>query len=71
MACSLEIIAGEPGGLLGEITPVTPLGSRCCTVIVCLKSDGKLMFEPGSFFSIFIFDRLNLPEKSHQSKKIQ
>lgn len=53
-------IAGDPGGLFGDIIT---LGSRvCCTVIVCLKSDGKLMFVPGSFFSNFNLDRLNLPE---------
>lgn len=58
MAWSREIIAGEPGGLRGDITPGTPL---CCTVIVCLKSEGKLMLEPGSFFNSFSLDLLNLP----------
>lgn len=58
IAWSRVIMAGDPGGLLGDITPGTPL---CCTVIVCLKSDGKLMFEPGSFFSSLNLDLLNLP----------
>lgn len=56
-------MAGEPGGLLGEITPLTALLSIvCCTVIVCLKSDGKLILEPNSFFNDFNLDRLNFPK---------
>lgn len=55
-------MAGEPGGLRGDIIPGTPL---CCTVIVCLKSEGKLILEPGSFFSSFNLDLLNFPVKDN------
>lgn len=56
-------MAGDPGGLLGDIIPDI-LGSNVCwTVILCLKSDGKLIFEPGSFFKSFNRDLLNFPER--------
>lgn len=55
-------IAGEPGGLRGEITPLKALLSIvCCTVIVCLKSEGKLILDPGSFLRSFNLDLLNFP----------
>lgn len=59
------VMAGDPGGLCGEMTPAIALWSRvCCTVIVCRKSDGKLIFEPGSFFNSFNLDLLNFPGKT-------
>lgn len=60
MALNL-VIAGDPGGLWGDITALW--SSVCCTVIVCLKSDGKLIFDPGSFFSSFNLDLLNFPKE--------
>lgn len=62
IARSLDI-AGELGGLLGEIIPAILGSNVCCTVILCLKSDGKLIFVPGSFFSNFSLDLLNFPAK--------
>lgn len=60
-------MAGEPGGLWGEVTPPRPLGSNivCWTVIVCRKSDGELIFCPGSFFKSLSLDRLNFPENNN------
>ena len=70
IALSLAM-AGDPGGLCGEITPVMALWSKvlCCTVIVCRKSEGKLMLLPGSFFSSFNLDLLNFPGQRKCGRK--
>lgn len=62
MARSLDI-AGEPGGLLGDIIPDIAGSNVCFTVILCLKSDGKLIFVLGSFFKSFSLDLLNFPKR--------
>ena len=52
----IAAVAGEFGNeIVGTVSIV------CWTVIVCRKSEGKLMFCPGSFFRIFSLDRLKRP----------
>lgn len=60
------VIAGDPGGLCVEMTPLSALFGTsvvCCTVIVCRKSEGKLILDPGSFFNNLSLDLLNLPAR--------